>query len=199
MVKRKVSQNERRHIATKARSRFILILVPFHFHPQQVRSNRATLGEIGNKMWQVRSSRSNISYTDLRLLKVVSYQFLQFCSIVFSTQEKLLDLKMVTSRSFDSGLTEIERIWMPRGVCIPHAPLRSTTPGHHPPPRRKDHWPAPPPPPGNYSQWVGGTYLIVIYISQHHEISFSWEKSAWQLFPNDLQKLDFDNKLVICT
>ena len=150
-------------------------------------------------MWQVRSGRSNISYTDLRLLKVLSYQFLQFCSIVFSTQEKLLDLKMATSRSFDSGLTEIERIWMPREVRVPHTQIRSTTPGHHPTPRRKDHWPPPSPPSENYGQWVDGTYLIVIYRWQPHEISFSWEKSAWQLFPNDLQKLNFDNKLVICT
>ena len=54
-------------------------------------------------------------------------------------------------------------------------------------------------PPRNYGQWAGSTYLIVIYRWQHHEISFLWEKGAWQLFPNDLQKLDFDNKLVICT
>ena len=122
--------------------------------------DRATLGEIGNKMWQVRSSRSNISYTDLRLLKVLSYQFLRFCSIVFSTQEKLLDLKMATSRSFDSGLTEIERIWKPRGTRVPHAPLRSTTPGHHPTPRRKDHWPPPPPPPPQELRPMGGRYIV---------------------------------------
>ena len=139
-------------------------------------------------MWQVRSSRSNISYTDLRLLKVLSYQFLRFCSIVFSTQEKLLYLKMVTIRSFDSGLTEIERIWKPRRVRVLHTPFRSTTPGHHPTPRRKDHWPPPPPPhpPG-------------ITANGQAVHSFLCEKSAWQLFPNDLQKIDFDNKLVICT
>ena len=74
---------------------------------------------------------------------------------------------------------KLRKFWSVGG-CVPGAPpldppLLVTTP----PPGGKinDHHH---PPPGNYGQWVDGTYLIVIYRWHHHEISFLWEKSAWQ-------------------